>query len=130
MVRKYVGPERMKFPRLGIPLFVLYRLETNDPFVMFKAFSRNINGQGLMFETGKPLSIGSRMLLEIYQPSVKYKDLIFLVACLAKVIWINRKEDVNEMVGDNKYQIGLEFVKMEKEDKDRIIEYVERIVKG
>lgn len=130
MAMKYIGPERRKFPRLGIPQLVLYRLETNDPFVMFKTISRNISGQGLMFETDKPLFMGSRLPLEIYQPSVKYKDLIFLVACLAKVIWINRKEGANGLAGDNKYQIGVEFVKMEEEDKDRIIEHVERIVKG
>ena len=127
---KYIESERRKFPRLGIPLFILYRLETNDPFAMFKAISRNIGGQGLMFETEKPLPVGNTLLLEIYQPAVKYKDLIFLVACQAKVIWINRKENANAMAGDNKYQIGVEFVKMEKEDKNKIIEYVERIVKG
>ncbi len=130
MMMKYIGPERREFSRLGIPLLVLYRLETNDPFVMFKTISQNISGQGLMFETEKSLSIGSRLLLEIYQPSVKCKDLIFLVTCLAKVIRTNRKKDVNAMAGDNKYQIGVEFVKMEKEDKNKIIAYVERIVKG
>ena len=130
MVMKYARPERRKFPRLGIPLLILYRLETNDPFAIFKAISRNMGGQGLMFETEKPLPIGSRLCLDIYQPSVKYKDLIFLLSAQAKVIWVKKKEDASRMIGTNKYQIGIEFVKIEKENKDRIIEYVKRIEKG
>lgn len=127
---KYARPERRKFPRLRIPLLILYRLETDDPFAMFKAISRNMGGQGLMFEIEKPLPIGSRLCLDIYQPSVKYKDLIFLLSAQAKVIWVKKKEDASRMIGANKYQIGMEFVKIEKEDKDRIIEYVKRIEKG
>lgn len=124
MVKKYIGIERRKFPRLEIPLFIFYRLETGDSFVMLKAISRNISGQGLMFEIEKPLPIGSMLYLEIYQPSVRYKDLIFLVYVRARAIW------VDEEVKDNKYQIGVEFVEVEKEDKAKIMEYVERIKKG
>lgn len=127
---KYASPERRKFPRLEIPLLVLYRLETNDPFVIFKTISRNMAGQGLMFETEETLPIGTRLYLEIYQPSVKYKDLLFILSALAKVIWVNKKEGVNkEEAGIDKYQIGIEFTDIGKEDRDRIIEYAERIKK-
>lgn len=124
MYKKYIGPERRKFPRLKIPLFIFYRLETGDSFAMLKAISRNIGGQGLMFEIEKSIPVGSMLYLEIYQPSVKYKDLIFLVSVRARVIWVNKEAE------DKRYQIGVEFVEIEKEDKNRIIEYVERINKG
>lgn len=127
---KYTGSERRRFPRLEIPLLVLYRPETDDPFVMFKAICRNISGQGLMFEREKPLPIGSRLCLEIYQPSIRYKDLIFLVACQAKVIWVGEKKGLAMKTGTNKYQIGIEFTKIEEKDRDRIIGYIEKTRKG
>ncbi len=130
MEKKYTGPERRRFPRLEIPLLIFYQLETEDIFVQHKAISRNMGGQGLMFETVKPIPVGSILELEIYQPSVRYKDLFFLVSTQAKVIWMNKKEDVSVKAGDNKYQIGVKFVEIEKEDKNRIIEYAERMKKG
>lgn len=130
MGKKYAGSERRQFPRIKIPLFIFYRLETDKPFVMFRAISQNIGGQGLMFETEKHIPMGSKLYLEIYQPSIKYKDLIFLIATKTKAIWVNKKEDVSTEEGENKYQIGAEFVEIDKEDRDRVIEYVERMHKG
>lgn len=130
MDKKYTGPERRRFPRIKIPLFVFYKLETDEPYASFKAISQNIGGQGLMFETEKPIPLGSKLYLEMYQPSLKYKDLMFLIAAKTKVVWVDKKEDVNKEEGVNKYQIGVEFVEIEKEDRNRVIEYVERMHKG
>lgn len=130
MDKKYTGPERRRFPRIKIPLFVFYKLETDEPYVSFKAISQNIGGQGLMFETEKSIPLGSKLYLEMYQPSLKYKDLMFLIAAKTKVVWVDKKEDVNKEEGVNKYQIGVEFVEIEKEDRNRVIEYVERMHKG
>ena len=130
MDKKYVGPERRRFLRIKIPLFIFYRLETDKPFVAFKAIAENIGGQGLMFETEKPIPLRSKLYLEIYQPSVRYKDLLFLIATKTKVIWVNKKKDVSTEDGENKYQIGVKFIKIDREDRNKVIEYVERMFKG
>lgn len=131
MDKKYTGSERRQFPRIKIPLFIFYRLETDKPFAIFKAITQDIGGQGLMFETEKPVPIGSNLYLEIYQPSVRYKDLIFVLSALAKVIWLNKKEDISEKEkGVNEYQIGIEFIDIQEEGKGKIIEYIERAKKG
>jgi len=121
--------EKRKFPRLKDNIFVFCR---SGPTFSdeFKAITCDMSGGGLMFETERDITPESKLELEIYQPSVKYKDLIFLLSAQAKVIWVKKKEDASRMIGTNKYQIGMEFVKIEKEDKDRIIEYVKRIEKG
>lgn len=123
MDKRCVGQERRRFQRLEVPLFILYRLETDDAMTMFKAIIRNIGGGGLMFEAEREVSKGDALYLEIYQPSIKYNDLIFLIYGRAKVIWVDRDAEAN------KYQIGAEFVTIEKDSRDKIVEYVERIEK-
>ncbi|MBI4684547.1 MAG: PilZ domain-containing protein [Nitrospirae bacterium] len=136
MDKKYLGTERRKFPRLKIFSPIFYRLKTGDSFRPLRAICQSIGGGGLMFETEKPLPIESRLYLEIYQPSAKYKDLIFSLSTQAKVIWVSPVRKLGLALlkslsnGVNKYQIGVKFTEIEKEDKDRIIEYVERIKRG
>lgn len=130
MDKKHVGIEKRGFPRIEISLFIFYRLKNEDAFIMHKAISQNISGGGLMFEANKTVPAGSILHLEIYQPSVKYKDLFFLLSVQAKVIWANKKEGIGKSEGTDKYQIGVEFVEIEKEDRNKIIEYAERVKQG
>ena len=72
--------ERRKFPRLKDNIFILGVLKANHA-AEFKAFTRDISGGGLMFETDRDIPAGSELELEIYQPSDSGKKYYFLCAC-------------------------------------------------
>lgn len=128
---KYKGIERRKHTRLdknrGI---VFYRLQGRNNERMLESFINNISVNGLSFGTFEPIKAGDNLECEIYQLIDCQKNIIISICVFTKVIWVNRKEKISKARGGDKYQIGAEFVEIEKEDRDRIIEYVERVKKG
>lgn len=129
MADEYAGPERRKYQRLESPLFIFSRLEGDNSFKLSKALSKNVSGGGLMFETEDAVHVGSILYLEVYLQSGPNEDMIYSIYAQAKVVWVNRKENVSMDLKSIKYQIGLEFIEIKTEDRERIIEYVERIRK-
>jgi len=127
---EYVGPERRKSQRIESHFFVLYRLEAGETFRISKALGQNINVAGLMFEMENDVLAGDILYLEIYIPSDTYGFTIFSIPVQAKVVWVNRKENESEEPGGNKYQIGVEFIEIENEDRSKIIDYVEKVRRG
>jgi len=126
MAIEYAGQERRKFERLENPFFIFYRLKGDHSFGASKAIGENISGGGLMFEKENPVHAGTILYLEIYLQSKPIEDTIYSTPAKAKVVWINRKENASKELGSNKYQTGLEFIEIKTEDRERIIEYVER----
>ncbi len=115
--------ERRKFPRVEDNIFILGSLKANHA-AGFKAFTRDISGGGLMFETDRNIPAGSELELEIYQPSNSGKRIIFSVHVIAKVAWIKgiAKDAFEE--GENRYQVGVEFSEIKEEDRQRIVNFV------
>jgi len=126
MAIEYAGQERRKFERLENPFFIFYRLKGDHSFGASKAIGENISGGGLMFEMENSVHAGTVLYLEIYLQSNPTEDTIYSTPTKTKVVWVNRKENVSKELGSNKYQIGLEFKEIRTEDRERIIEYVER----
>jgi c-di-GMP-binding flagellar brake protein YcgR len=115
--------EKRKFPRLKDNIFILGVLKANHA-AEFKAFTRDISGGGLMFETDRDIPAGSELELEIYQPSDSGKNIIFSVHVAAKAAWTKEiKKDAFEE-GENRYQVGVEFSEIKKEDRQRIVNFV------
>ena len=79
-----------------------------------------------MFEAENPVHVGTILYLEMYLQSKPIEDTIYSIPIRAKAVWVNRKENASKEKGINKYQIGLEFNEIRTEDRERIIEYVER----
>lgn len=123
----FAGPERRKFPRIEYPFFISYRLEDDYSFGASKAIGKNISGGGLMFETENAVHARTILYLEIYLHPNHIEDTIYSIPLRAEVVWANKKKNVNREPGINKHQIGLEFIKIKTEDRDRIIEYVKRL---
>lgn len=115
--------ERRKFPRVGDNIFILGSLKANHA-AEFKAFTRDISGGGLMFETDRDIPAGSELELEIYQPSGREKEVFFSIHAVAKVAWIKgiAKDTFEE--GENRYQVGVEFSEIKEEDRQRIVNFV------
>ncbi len=123
---KFLSFERRKFPRLNETAFVLYRLKSDASDEFNKAFTENISGGGLMFEMENHMPLGAKLELEMYQPIKRSKTMIFSIATLAEIIWIKDIEKNNFEKGENKYQIGVEFLKIDEKERQKIVKYVKR----
>ncbi len=126
MAIEYAGQEKRKFRRIENPFFISYRLEDDHRVGASKAIGENISGGGVMLEQENSFHAGTVFYLEIYLQLNPTEDTIYSTPTKAKVVWVNRKENVSKELGSNKYQIGLEFIEMKAEDRERIIGYVER----
>jgi c-di-GMP-binding flagellar brake protein YcgR len=118
--------EKRKFPRLKDNIFILGVLNSTPIFIgaEFKAFTRDISGGGLMFDTDRDIPAGSELELEIYQPSNSGKNIIFSVHAAAKVTWTRGIEKDAFEEGENRYQVGVEFSEIKEEDRQRIVNFV------
>jgi len=96
MAIEYAGQERRKFRRIENPFFISYRLEGDHSFGVCKAIGENISGGGLMFEKENSFHAGTILYLEIYLQSNTTEDTIYSTPTKAKVVWVNRKENVSK----------------------------------
>jgi c-di-GMP-binding flagellar brake protein YcgR len=117
--------ERRKIPRLKDNIFILVNLKSNQNG-LFKTVTKDISGSGLMFETERDIPKGSKLELEVYQPLDSFKRMIFSVLILAKVVWKRKIEKDNFEKGENKYRVGVIFLKISEEDRKKILKYVSR----
>jgi len=115
--------EKRKFPRLKENIFILYSspLSSSDEF---KAITCDISAGGIMFETERNIFKDSELKLEIYQPANRYKNIIFSISVLAKVIWMKEIERDNFEQGENIYRIGIEFLELKEEDRQRVAKFI------
>mgnify|MGYP001609091314 CR=1 FL=1 len=125
---KFLSCERREFPRLDENIFLLYHLRSDVSGEYNKGFATNISGGGLMFEAESNILPGSKLRLEIYQPLKHSKTVILAIPSLAKVVWARNIEKENFEQGENKYQIGIEFLKIQEQDREKIIKYVEDVL--
>ena len=92
---------------------------------VFKAFTKNIGAGGLMFETERNIiEKDNKLEMEIYQPLKSDKTIVYSMSVLANVIWTKKIEKENFENGENKYQVGVEFLEIREQDRQRIIKYV------
>jgi len=122
----YLGPERRRYPRIKDNNFILGVLEESSP-VRFKALACNIGAGGLMFETDRDIPRKSKLKLELYQPTRSDKKIIFSIPVLARVIWKRKIRQDNFEPGENTYRIGVQFLEIKEEDRNRISKYVQEI---
>lgn len=120
----FTNLERRIFPRFKDNIFIFGNL-SSDPIERFKAFTKDVSGGGLMFETEREIPKARGLKLEIYQPLDRDKRMIFSIPVMAKVIWIKNIEKENFERGENKYRIGIEFSEIKEEDRKMIAKYAE-----
>lgn len=120
----YPNLERRRFSRLKDNIFIFGNLRLS-PIEEFKALTKDISAGGLMLETERDISEESELELQIYQPMDSDKRVIFSILVLTKVKWIRQIEKDNFEQGENKYRVGIEFLELKEEDRERIAKYVE-----
>jgi len=127
--------ERRTFPRIEDNIFIFINLSPSSNNLnitstrRFKSFTKNISAGGLMFDTEESIvEEGKGLEMEIYQPLKPDKTLVYSMSVLANVIWIKKIEKEHFKNGENKYQVGVEFLEIREQDRQRIIKYVNRCI--
>ncbi|MBI5416805.1 PilZ domain-containing protein [Candidatus Poribacteria bacterium] len=119
--------DKRRFLRVFDNHLLFGRIKSN-PHSDIKGFTKNISIDGLLFETEKNIPDNTELEVELYLSDVEYKTVIFHVACFANVIWSKEIEKRNFENGENRYRIGVEFLKIENEYRKRIKDYIDRYV--
>lgn len=120
---RFPNLERRKSPRLKENIFILGNLRSS-PTEEFKAIIKDISIGGLMFELERDIPKESKLELEIYQPGNRDKTIFFSIHSLARVAWIKRLERENLEQGENKYRMGIEFLEIKQEDRQRVAKFI------
>lgn len=116
--------ERRKYPRFKDKIFVSGKLNST-PGEVLKAFTENFSAGGLMLETEKAALCHSELELELYQPRDETKRVIFSIPVTGRVVFSKKIATENFGQGENQFRIGIEFLKIEEEDRKIIVDYAQ-----
>lgn len=107
--------ERREFLRINDDLPIKYsKALKKEPFDV--AMRENISGGGIKLILEEDLSVGTILALRIDIPDEEELHTIFATG---QVVW-SRKED------EEKYGVGIQFINIEEEDREKILEYVKK----
>jgi len=103
------GTNRRKFVRVDFP-YTLHVYTSEES--AFSAYTENVSESGIMITVTQKLEISSAVGLEIY---TKEKTIV----CKGKVAWVKKRK--SKYLKDTVFfDIGIEFVEIEEEDRDII----------
>jgi c-di-GMP-binding flagellar brake protein YcgR len=111
--------ERRRYPRAETNLPVNYKNLRSAGQAPVSSTTRDLSEGGARFKTSEFISLACRLVLEISIPTSPKP-----IKAISKVAWIKKLP-----VGDN-YEVGNHFLEITKEDKSRIMEYINSAVKG
>ena len=112
--QKMPNEERREFIRLNASVDVQYTiLEKTSPSGGAGVSSRNISAGGLCLIVYEDVPVGSLLALSVYFP-----DLDFPIICKGKVAWSKAFAVADEE--KKRYDIGVEFVDISDEDRQKI----------
>lgn len=111
--------ERRRYPRAEFNLPVRYKNLRSLGSSSIGSLSRDISEGGVRFKTNEFISLACRLVLEISLPTIPKP-----VKAISKVAWIRKASS-----GDI-YEIGNQFLEITKEDKARVMEFVNNLVKS
>ena len=116
------GLNRRKFPRANYPCLVVIQKDIQEENIIL-THTENVGKGGICVILKQSIEMFSSVTLEL--------DLLDLgnhIKCEGKVVWnVQRKDD--EEKKPLFYDIGIEFQNIEKDEKMRLEEVVERLVK-
>jgi c-di-GMP-binding flagellar brake protein YcgR len=126
--------ERRIFPRIEDNIFIFITLSSPSTHLSttstrrIKTFTKNIGAGGLMFETEESIDEkGEGLEIEIYQPLNPDKTLIYCIPTFTKVIWTEKIAKDHFENGENKFKVGIAFLKIREQDRQKIVKYINKI---
>lgn len=110
---KYSGPERRKYKRLnvyhlGIPIQIKY----NNDDILIPGILLDISAGGVGILTFKKIDIGTTVNFTISLHNLSINNI------KAKIVWVKEYKET--------YRMGLEFIKISEQDRQKIATYVEQ----
>jgi c-di-GMP-binding flagellar brake protein YcgR len=112
------GQEKRRFPRLSLNTEVNYTVLSHEEAELFTTGSRNISSGGICIIAFEKLNTGDILDLKFSLPGLKK-----FVVGKGRVVWINDC-NVEGSKTDNVYEVGIEFVNIKEQDKNKIQEFV------
>lgn len=109
--------ERRKHLRVNSSLTLRIKKLYGDTYIDENAITKDLSAAGVRFESGYPITLNSRLLLEIDLPNIKGA-----LRALSRVVWI-RKLDTG-----NNFEFGNDFLSIKKEDAAIISDYTEKLL--
>jgi c-di-GMP-binding flagellar brake protein YcgR len=124
---KFPKVERRRYKRIKDNLYASCFVRPNSN-TKFKAVTCNISPGGLMFESEGNIAKGSELKIDIHQPVDSDKKMIFSIPVKAKVIWTKKIDKIHFERGENRYKIGIKFLRIKEKDRKRIAGYIEKAI--
>lgn len=110
--------ERRRFPRADSVLPIRYKNLRALGLTPAGSLSKDISEGGVRFKTSEFISLACRLVVEISLPADPKP-----IKAISKVAWIKKVP-----TGDN-YEVGNHFLEITKEDKNRIMNFVNSTLK-
>jgi len=120
---KWDGLNRRKFPRVNYPCLVVIRKGTSEDKDVFLTHTENIGVGGVCVILKQDLKMFSPVDLEL-----DLMDLGNHIKCRGKVVW-NVQRSMDQTKKPLFYDIGIEFEDLDDEERARLQEVVQRLVK-
>lgn len=109
-------PEKRQHPRIN--QFIEVNFKDSESFV--KAYMTNVGSGGIFLKTDEPFELNQNVIVKFSLPD--YKEPI---TAEGKVVWVNPKggKSLSHPPG-----MGIKFIQMSPEDKQRLDEYVAKVL--
>jgi Tfp pilus assembly protein PilZ len=111
--------EKRRYLRLNIPLEIEYILGDSDK--VRKAVTKDISAFGIRFATTDRLETGSNLEVALKIPNVPNP-----VHASGKIAW-SKKASAE---GNSPFDVGIEFVKIEEDNKNTFLKYLCDLIYG
>ena len=111
------GHEKRKFPRLPLNVGIKYEIGEPAPSSIKATKTRNISEGGICIIALEKLPVGSTLDLDFFLPDDKK-----IIKAKGKVAWVNEFSVGND--ANKAYDLGIEFVQINKSDTQKINKYV------
>lgn len=114
--------ERRKFIRLAINVNVEWKkLDTQDNENKSQSISKNLSEDGVCLIIYDHVEPGDILSLDVGLPTGK------VINAQGKVVWVNEFKVIGDKV-QKKYDVGVEFIDMNKEDRAEIDQFVFKLI--
>ncbi len=120
----FQSSDRRRYPRLSEERLFVYRKRghANE----FICFTRNVGGEGLMFESPQPIPPDAQLEVEFYAPVDCEKRTRLHMLIGAQVQWTSEILEAFNIEGANRYRVGVAFDQIDTQDQACLVEYVKK----
>ena len=114
--------ERRQFPRLNSSADVEYTILKKGMLPGEKTATKNISAGGICLIVYEKIGLGSLLALSIH-----FIDIDYVLEAKGRVIWSSSFTVGSD--GRERYDLGIEFTEMDESDRQKISQYIFRLIK-